>query len=139
MLIIRVPLIPGFSQIFIGDGRTGPEADVPEWDNESENRGYAASRSTVLVATGDRSDYVVVDVLNEVPAPDAIVLFTATLRLRTLVVSPPDEVPTRPVLFLPDEADWRTVITVDSSESENIRRIFVHLPELADPRLPDGL
>lgn len=138
MLIARVPVIPGFSQIIIGSGRTGPGVDLPEWDEDSFDQGFAASSSMVYVGTGDRSDFVVVDVRDDGPAADAVLLFDGTLRMGTLIASPPDDSPSL-MLFLPGEADWRTFITVDTPERERIRRITVHLPELADPRLPDGL
>jgi hypothetical protein len=133
-----VPIIPGYAQVVIGSGQTGPDIDLPEWDDENYDKGIAVSSSAVYVGTGDRSDFVVVDVRDDVPAADAVVLFEGKLRMSTLIASPPDDSPST-TLFLPGEADWRTFITVDTPERENIRRITVHVPELADPRLPDGL
>lgn len=136
MLIARVPIFPSQSQVTIGDYTT--DADTwPEWTDDEIARGIATSESMVYVSLGDRSDFITVDVRDGNPGPGDVVVFDGTLHLGALTIAAPGTTPP-PILALPDTADWKTLITVNDHERENVRHVVVYFPEYADPEMPDG-
>ncbi|SDD86952.1 hypothetical protein [Actinokineospora iranica] len=137
MLIVRLPIFPAHSQVAIGDYTTDPDT-WPEWTDDDIAQGFAVSSSMVYVGLTDRSDFVTVDVRDGDPGRDDIVLFDGTLRLGALTIAAPGTT-SLPVLALSSTAaEWKTVLTVNDRERENIRHITVYLPEYADPDMPDG-
>lgn len=136
MLIARVPVLPGHSQVVIGDQSSDPDA-WPEWTDAEIARGVAASASMVYVGVGDRSDFITVDIRDGEPGAGDTVIFEGMLRLGALTVAAPGAM-NPPILALPGAGEWRTLLTVNDRERENIRHVVVHLPEYADPDMPDG-
>ncbi|MDQ3576804.1 MAG: hypothetical protein M3443_04210 [Actinomycetota bacterium] len=136
MLIARVPIFPGYSQVAIGDCTVDLDT-WPEWTDDEIDRGIATSASMLYVGLADRSDFVTVDVRDGEPASKDLVIFEGTLRLGALTIAAPGATPP-PVLALPGIADWKSLVTVNDRERENIRHVTLYLPEYADPEMPDG-
>ncbi|WP_424183865.1 hypothetical protein ACOBQX_18060 [Actinokineospora sp. G85] len=136
MLIARVPIFPSHSQVTIGDYTTDVDT-WPEWTDDELDLGVAASASMLYVSLADRSDFITVDIRDSSPTPSDIVIYEGTLRLGTVTIAAPGTTPP-PILKLPDVADWKAIVTVNDRDQENIRHVTLHLPEYADPEMPDG-
>lgn len=138
MLILRLPVVPGLNHIYIGEGIIGEEFEAPNSTAGTLGPGIEVSPSGMFIETRAGLDYVIVDVHTGAPPPTERLIFTGTMHLASLGISPPD-IDVQPLLDFLHPADRKISVTVDADGHLYIRRVSVYLPEFSDPRLPDDL
>lgn len=133
-LLARVPVIPFYNQVLIGDYK---DSAVPEWDSGSATRGFSASETGILVATcNDQDGHVVVDIRDGEPTPAyGTMIFDGTVRFdsQTLTVGSVTAEPNR-VMYLPRPGGYPTRIYVDPPG--NARHVTVLIADYDDPDMP---
>lgn len=135
-LLGRVPVIPFYNQVSIGDYK---DTMVPEWDSPSHKAGYSASDTRLLVATcNDQDGHVIVDIRDGgKDASYGSVVFDGSLRVdsQTLTVGSVTAEPSR-VLFFPRPGTWKVTVYVDPPM--HARHVTVVIEDYDDPDMPDA-
>ena len=134
-LLARVPVIPFYNQVSIGDYK---DTAVPDWDSASFDAGVSSSETRLLIVTcNDQDGYVIVDIRDGEPkAGYGKMVFNGTLRIdsQTLTIGPVTADPSR-VMFLPRPGGWNIRVYVDPLR--RARHVTVLLEDYDDPDMPN--